>query len=430
MTQPTDAKQHPKRPMRCSDLAKSSAVDDGQRRRRVGHAAFAAVLVLPSSTLAEGAAGTTVNNSPGFLHYAVLLLISLIFAIVPVLLRKRQHDIKQTSVKRVAEHYRVADLMDFVPPEHDARKPRHYYRWFAVPTIVLAIVVALHAWAGIIIFNNSIESEAPIFLSSTLLPDAQNAISYIALTLMAIIGAFLGSFVWAATYIYRRLASYDLTPTTYYQVALRMISGTMVAVAVRHIMPIVFSVGDEELVPLVILAAFVSGYEPSFGVRLLWQWGRKRLKGSAEEEPVARVEKLPVRSIDGISTYIKARLEEFEIDDVQNLATENPITLYARTPFGLPEIVDWIAQAQLYQLLNREKIQALKRIGVRNVFHFRAQALKNTEFIRAKLSEDEPVPVTAGYVRELAYGIEREPAFLFIERLSAAMKQRGRWRIP
>ena len=156
----------------------------------------------------------------------------------------------------------------------------------------------------------------------------------------------------------------------------------------------------------------------------------KKIKRRAEERTAARVEKLSVQSIDGISTYIEARLEEFEIDDVQNLATENPITLYARTPFGLSEIVDWIAQAQLYQLLNPKKIQALKQIGVRNVFHFRAQALTNTEFMRAKLSEGEAVPVTAGYVRELAHSIEREPAFVFIERLSAAMKQRISWRIP
>ena len=418
------------RPMRCSALAKTGTADGGQRRRLVGQAAFSVVVALPGAALAEGAAGATLNSSPGFLHYVVLVLISLIFAITPVLLRKRQDDIKQTSVRRVAEHYRVADLMDFLPPEREARKRHRYYRWFAVPTIVLTIVVALHAAAGIIVLNSSIGSQAPIFLSSTFLPGDERTTPYIALTLMAIVGAFLGSFVWAAGYIYRRLASYDLTPSTYYQVALRMISGTMVAVVVRHIMPIVFPAGGGTLESLVILAAFVSGYEPTFGVRLLWQWGRKRLEGRDEEVPPARVEKLPVRSIDGISTYIKARLEEFEIDDVQNLAMENPITLYARTPFGLPEIVDWIAQAQLYQLLNRDKIQALKRIGVRNVFHFRAQALANTEFIRAKLSEDEPIPVTAGYVRELAHGIERDPAFLLIERLSAAMKRRGRWRIP
>lgn len=425
-----DAVRHAIRPMRRSCPARCSAAEGERRHRSVGHAAFAAFVVLPGAALAGGAAETTFNESPGFLHYAVLALISFILAITPVLLRKRQYDIKQNNAMRVAEHYRVADLMDFLPSEQRTRLPHQHYRRFTVPAIVLAVVVALHAWAGIIVFNSNIGANAPIILTSTFLASNEDAAQYIVLTLMAIVGAFSGSFVWSARYIYRRLASYDLTPAIYYQVTLRMISGTIVAVALRHIMPIMFPVEGDSLGPLVILVAFVSGYEPSFGVRLLWQWGRKKLARGAEEESVVRVEKLPVRSIDGISTYIKDRLEEFEIDDVQNLATENPIMLYARTPFGLAEIVDWIAQAQLYQLLNREKVQALKRVGVRNVFHFRAQALANTEFIREKLSENEQVQITAGYVRELAHGIEREPSFIFIERLSAAMKQRGRWRIP
>ena len=418
-------------PMRCSALTETNTAYGGQLRRLGVLCCLSSFVALPGAALAEGVAGATVNNSPGFLHYAAFLLIALILTLIPVLLRKRQHNIKQISVKRVAEYYRVADLMDFLPPEHEARKPLHYYGSFAASTIVLAAVVALHAWIGIIVFNSSIETQAPIILSSISLDTSTDAISYIALTLMAIVGAFLGSFVWAARYVYRRLASYDLTPTTYYQVALRMISGTMVAVALRHIIPMMPQVdGDGNFASLVILAAFVSGYEPSFGVRLIWQWGRKKLKRRAGEEPADRIKKFPVRSIDGISTHIEARLEEFEIDDVQNLATENPITLYARTPFGLAEIVDWIAQAQLFYLLNPDKIQALKQIGVRNVFHFRAQALANTEFMRVKLSECEAVPLTAGYVRELAHGIERDPAFVFIERLSTAMKQRGRWRIP
>ena len=154
-----------------------------------------------------------------------------------------------------------------------------------------------------------------------------------------------------------------------------MISGTRVAVALRHIMPMMSQVvGDEKVASAVILAAFVSGYEPSFGIRVLWQWGwkqyKKRKLESEEEGPVVRVEKLSVRSIDGISTYIEARLGEFAIDDVQNLATENPIMLYAWTPFGMAEIVDWIAQAELYQLLNRKRSKRSGKSGFETSFTF------------------------------------------------------------
>lgn len=409
---------------------KNHAVDTGLRGLLFLFGTYiVAVAWLPNAALADVTGDAVAGNSPGWWSYAVVALISLVFSITPVVLRRRQHQIRQTRVRQVAIRYQVADLMDFLPQEREIRRARDYYLSYVTPSVVLTIVVALHASVGIVILNNSIQQYAPIFLASV---GASNGdpVPYISLTLMAIVGAFLGSFVWASGYVYRRLASYDLTPATYFQVSLRMLSGTMVAIALRHILPMIFSTQDEFLVSLVILAAFVSGYEPSFGIRLVWQWANKFLRQGADNQPAAPAEKTSVQYIDGISTYIKTRLEEFEIDDVQNLATENPITLYARTPFGLPEIVDWIAQAQLYQLFSRDKIQALKRIGVRNIFHFHAQALGNSEFIKTKLSEDEQVPLTTSYVRLLARNVEAEPAYVFIERLSAAMKQRGRWRIP
>ena len=378
--------------------------------------------------MAEDTAEMIVNIPPGLLNYAVLILIPLVLTITPIVLRRRQHEIRQTRVRQIASRYRVTDLMDFLPQESEARNAGDFYRSYSVSTFVLAIVVALHVAIGLVVSKHEVSTVSSIFLASSGL-DTDNR--YVSITLMAIVGAFLGSFVWAAGYIYRRLASYDLTPTTYFQVALRMLSGTMVAVALRHVLPMIFSNNSEFFLSLVILTAFVCGYEPWFGVGYLRQWAEKSLsRHGGEEKPMVPAKKLPVDYIDGISPYIKTRLEEFEIDDVQNLATENPITLYARTPFGLTEIVDWIAQAQLYQLLSLEKVQTLKGIGVRNIFHFRAQALANTKYMSVMISEEGQVQVTTEYVRVLAHSIEGDPSFVFIERLAAAMGQRGRWRVP
>lgn len=168
--------------------------------------------------------------------------------------------------------------------------------------------------------------------------------------------AFLGAYFFAIQMLFRRYVLKDLRSSAYVGVSLRIVMavmGTWVLIPTARTLHILDSTSDLNTNPKLLVLSFVIGVFPP----VIWQFLQaafKKISGARYFLPSLSSE-LPLSSLDGLTVWHEARLEEEDVENVPNMATANIVDLMLNTRFSPDRVIDWIDQSILYTQLGPDR---------------------------------------------------------------------------
>lgn len=276
---------------------------------------------------------------------------------------------------------RIIPSIEFVKFKYFLNHPSGFardipiYAWFVscLPLFLVTLIFSLMTIDFILI---EVVKYGPVIISSELIhkmpQDASGSRQDIPSWVWIMIAAFVGGYICMLRNLVRAVHNFDLHPISFVSASVQLIIGIATAMILfataQHAM-ITHKNGDLKLLaPALVIAAFAVGFLPDLGLRTIIR--RSRLAGfkREDEEMYRSFSATPVEVIDGIDTEIRSRLSDYHIVAVQNLATANPIMLFVETPFGIYQIMDWVAQAQLCCSVGPKCMLQLWKLGVRTIF--------------------------------------------------------------
>jgi hypothetical protein len=254
--------------------------------------------------------------------------------------------------------------------------------------------------------------------------------------------AFLSAYIWVVYQIMYRINNNDISPFSYYLYSLHILAACLVAGILRHVIEFFpFPGGFRDFAPenfrnfILTGLGILAGVKPTLWLDTLYHEFSTRLRaalGSGDPPMKIDLASIPkfvsLQTICGLeskgnfSVESIERIREIGIDNCEKLATENPLVLWLRTPFGLQTIVDWIAQAQLIILFTPAKIQILREIGINDIFQY--YTIINSDGGRAAIANELKIPDSRLLLDGSA--LEKMPHFAKLYQLRELMAEQSK----
>ena len=215
----------------------------------------------------------------------------------------------------------------------------------------------------------SATTEFPRITFALLWTEKANAdLDTLAQTVTVVAVAFLGGFVFQLRYLIRATLNQELGALAFVRAMIHILQGMIIALVAYRVGAdmIGFETGTFGFAAG-LAAAFLFGLYPVTGLAQIAKVARIRRK-DVDQESLGASKVISLEVIEGIDSETAYRLEESNLYDVQNLATINPIGLYAESPFPLLQIFDWVLQAQLCTNVGVNAFIALKAHRIRTIF--------------------------------------------------------------
>ncbi len=177
---------------------------------------------------------------------------------------------------------------------------------------------------------------------------------------------FLGAWVYFIGRLTRSYFTCDLTPDTFINGSVRMVTASLLALVVSFILPIAFDGGIENDTfrrGLPVLSFFF-GYFPSRALLVIESFAGKSLGALLPGK--STYQSTPLSTLPGVSYQHEIRLQREGIDNVENLSKASAIDFALRTGFGFTQLEQWIGQAWLRTHLGEDYQAFEKATGITN----------------------------------------------------------------